>query len=224
MNGRVLQGIELGKMRREEIGPAAELAARGMRDNLSSIALFGGDPTRRLRDLKPLYHWVLDSLAEPSLVVRRRGHLVGLAALSPPDRCFFLQMTARQRHVRVGRISLGVTVPRVPRGLVLPLLGLGPGHLGRLSAWGEASAEHDPEGRHQHVELVVVEAALQGLGIGRLMMEELCREIDRLPDISYLETDKRENVRFYEQFDFEVTAEATVLGTQCWYMSRRSHR
>jgi ribosomal protein S18 acetylase RimI-like enzyme len=192
-----------------------------MRDNPSSVALFGDDPVRRVRVLEPVYHWVLASLQRPSLVARRRGLIVGIAALAPPDRCFFRQTAARQKTVQIGRTRVGATMPSVPRHLLLPLLRLGPGALARLSTWGEAGLKHDPQERHQHVELVVVEAALQGLGIGQLMMEELCREMDELPDVAYLETDKQENVRFYERFGFQVADEATVLETRNWYMQRR---
>lgn len=79
---------------------------------------------------------------------------------------------------------------------------------------------HDPRERHQHVELVVVEAGLQGMGIGSRMMEELCREMDALPDMAHLETDTEADVRFYERYGFEVTGEARVLGARNWYMQR----
>jgi GNAT superfamily N-acetyltransferase len=217
-----LQDIELGTLLPEEMAPAAGVAARGMRDNPNSIALFGHDPVRRVRALEPTYRWVLESVERPPVVARRHGFIVGIAALAPPDRCFFRQTAERQKIVRLGRTRVGVAVPHIPWHLVLPLLSIGPGGLARLSTWGEAGVDHDPKERHQHVELVVVEAALQGLGIGRLMMEELCREMDKLPDVSYLETDKPENVRFYEPFGFAVTEEATVLETHMWYMERRS--
>jgi hypothetical protein len=42
--------------------------------------------------------------------------------------------------------------------------------------------------------------------------------------LSYLETDKRENVPFYEQNGLVVTGEEPVLGVPNWYMERRSVR
>jgi ribosomal protein S18 acetylase RimI-like enzyme len=205
-------------MRREELPLAAGVAARGMRDNPSSVALFGPDPVRRVRDLEPLYHWVLSAQQRPTLVARRNGVIIGLAALSPPGQCFYRQIEAGQRALRVGTVRVGI--PSVPGHLLLPLLRLGPGALSRLSQWGEMGFQHDPPESHQHVELVVVEAALQGLGIGSRLMEELCREIDSFPQPAYLETDKPENVPFYERFGFGVIGEATALGTRNWFMSR----
>jgi ribosomal protein S18 acetylase RimI-like enzyme len=167
-----------------------------------------------------MFHLVLLSLQRPALVARRSGHIVGMAALAPPDGCFFRQTMARNRTVTIGGKIISVGMPHVPRQLLLPLLGLGPGALSRISVVGEAGMRHDPRERHQHVELVVVEAALQGMGIGGRMMETLCGEMDALPDIAHLETDKEENVRFYERFGFEVTGEARVLGMRNWYMQR----
>ncbi len=42
----------------------------------------------------------------------------------------------------------------------------------------------------------------------------------RRGDVGYLETDKPENVRFYERFGFRVVAEAPVIGVTSWYMRR----
>ena len=39
---------------------------------------------------------------------------------------------------------------------------------------------------------------------------------------AYLETDKRENVAFYERFGFEVVGEDEVLGVRNWFMLRSS--
>jgi hypothetical protein len=38
--------------------------------------------------------------------------------------------------------------------------------------------------------------------------------------LSYLETDKPENVRLYKRFGYHVTAEAEVLGVTSWFMTR----
>jgi len=42
----------------------------------------------------------------------------------------------------------------------------------------------------------------------------------RRTSIGYLETDKRENVRFYERFGFEVIAREPVIGVPNWFMRR----
>jgi hypothetical protein len=52
------------------------------------------------------------------------------------------------------------------------------------------------------------------------MLADFCGRMDRGAASSYLETDKPENVRFYERFGFAVRAQADVLGVRNWFMQR----
>jgi hypothetical protein len=52
------------------------------------------------------------------------------------------------------------------------------------------------------------------------MLTAFCSRMDDLSMLSYLETDKYENVRFYRRLGFAVVAEAEVLGGPNWFMSR----
>jgi hypothetical protein len=52
------------------------------------------------------------------------------------------------------------------------------------------------------------------------MLSAFCAYMDDCRMRSYLETDKAENVRFYERFRFIVIAEAEVLRMPNWFMSR----
>jgi hypothetical protein len=45
--------------------------------------------------------------------------------------------------------------------------------------------------------------------------------MDRYGAHSYLETDKSENVRFYQKFEFEVISQASVLEVPNWFMLRK---
>jgi hypothetical protein len=51
-------------------------------------------------------------------------------------------------------------------------------------------------------------------------MEEHCRRLDSAGDLGYLETDKPENVRFYERFGYELVGEDDVIGVRNWFMHR----
>jgi hypothetical protein len=44
------------------------------------------------------------------------------------------------------------------------------------------------------------------------MLSTFCERVDQEHALSYLETDKLENVSFYEKFGFGVIEEAHVLG------------
>ena len=220
MTPSVLHDVVLDTMSQEEMPLAAGVAARSMLDNPSSLALFGSDRMRRVRALEPVYHMVLATGQRQPMVARRHGIIVGLAAMSSPGECFSREAISRERTLRVGGRRITTMLPSIPRQLVVPLLCLGPRALSRLSAWGEANVSHDPHEPHHHIELVAVEPGLQGLGIGRLMMDALCAQMARRPGFGYLETDTESNVRFYRHYGFEVVAEVTVLGTRTWYMVR----
>jgi len=51
-------------------------------------------------------------------------------------------------------------------------------------------------------------------------MRVFCAQMDAIGETAYLETDKPENVRFYERFGFAVVAEEQVSGVPDWYMHR----
>jgi predicted N-acetyltransferase YhbS len=87
-----------------------------------------------------------------------------------------------------------------------------------ISFW----AKRDPDEPHVHLGPVAVDVHLQGQGIGSLMMEQHCRQLDAAGEVGYLETDKLENVRFYERFGFEVVGEAPVIDVPNWFMRRPS--
>jgi ribosomal protein S18 acetylase RimI-like enzyme len=71
---------------------------------------------------------------------------------------------------------------------------------------------------------VAVDAHLRGKGIGSALMAAFCARMDENGATAYLETDKRENVRFYGRAGFEVTDQADVLGLPNWFMTRPARR
>lgn len=69
-----------------------------------------------------------------------------------------------------------------------------------------------------------MDAHLQGAGVGSKLMRVFAARMDAAGDAAYLETDKPENVRFYEKFGFQVTGEEEVLGVTNWFMLRRAEK
>ena len=89
----------------------------------------------------------------------------------------------------------------------------------RFGAAGEW-ARRDLAEPHWHLGPVAVDPQLQGQGVGTAMLTAFCSRMDDLSMLSYLETDKYKNVRFYRRLGFAVVAEAEVLGVPNWFMSR----
>ena len=90
----------------------------------------------------------------------------------------------------------------------------------RVGSWLSAWSKHDPAELHAHLGPIGVAPDAQGLGVGRQLMEHYCGAIDLVGDAGYLETDRPENVRFYERFGFVTTKEVTVLGVPNFMMRR----
>lgn len=97
--------------------------------------------------------------------------------------------------------------------------------LGRVLRWTGAWTARDHRDPHWHLGPLAVAAHLQGQGIGKQVMAEVCAWMDERQGLLYLETDKPENVRFYERFGFAIRDEASVLGVPSWFMARalRTH-
>jgi hypothetical protein len=126
--------------------------------------------------------------------------ILGVLGMAAPGRC---QPNAKQRM----QLTLRPAAARSAR--TLPVTAVG-GHLGKTRP-GRASLAPRPRcgGRppsgHGH----------------RLQADAgLLRADGRRRRGAYLETDKPENVRFYERFGFEVVGEEEVIGVPNWYMAR----
>jgi ribosomal protein S18 acetylase RimI-like enzyme len=90
----------------------------------------------------------------------------------------------------------------------------------RVMRWVGEWSRRDPAHAHWHLGPVAIDPPWRGQGIGGAMMADFSRRMDERAAASYLETDKAENVRFYERFGYGVVAEAPVLGVGNWFMTR----
>ena len=81
-------------------------------------------------------------------------------------------------------------------------------------------SKRDPKEPHWHLDPIAVLPDVQGQGIGSQMMEYCCNHIDKLRMAAYHETDRQENVKFYERFGYKVIKVETIMGFPNWYMWR----
>jgi ribosomal protein S18 acetylase RimI-like enzyme len=201
-----LDQLEIGAMDAAAIEEVPDVVARGMRDNPQHVAAFGEDPEIRRRLFRRLISAAFSTRDLSHTLVARRedGVIVGVCGMLPPGEC----------------------APDLRQGLrLLPaLFSIGPRAAGRLVRWMGAWQRHDPAERHWHLGPLVVDAHLQGEGVGSRMMRVFCARMDAAGEDAYLETDKPVNVRFYERFGFEVVSEEDVLGVPNWFMFRRADK
>lgn len=197
----VSSAIEVRDLRPDEVDEAAGVLARGFRDNPLNVVAFGEDPERRVR----VYEHAIEQMfrvvsAQQPLCAIRDGTLVGVTGVAPVGRC---QPSAIERL-----------------RLLPSFVALGPRTAARVVRWASAWARRDPDEPHVHLGPFAVDAHLQRQGIGSLIMREHCRRLDAAGEVGYLETDRPENVRFYERFGFEVIGEEPVIGVPNWFMRR----
>jgi ribosomal protein S18 acetylase RimI-like enzyme len=181
----------------DQLGQAAGVTGRALRDNPSSVAV-SSDPLVRLG----LFYDTFAGMLEGARVagVRRGNCVLGVAGASPPGDCITTLLPPEVRTVD----EPGPAATDVERFL----------HMGSVLA------AYDLPESHWHVGPVGVEPGFQGMGIGGAAMKLLCSEFDEHGRLAWLETDKPENVRFYIGVGFEVVEEIPLLSTPNWFMRR----
>jgi ribosomal protein S18 acetylase RimI-like enzyme len=196
--------MTLRELQSAELGEAAHLLGRAMCDNPATVRAFRiTDTERRTRALERFFVPVLGGLHQRGLIYGafRESSLVGVYGMA---RHAFCRPTVLEKVGIVPSVVLGN-----PAGTIL-----------RVITWVGEWARRDLAEPHWHLGPVAVDPKIQGLGIGSTMLTAFCSRMDDLSMLSYLETDKYENVRFYRKLGFEVVAEAEVLGVPNWFMSR----
>jgi ribosomal protein S18 acetylase RimI-like enzyme len=198
--------LSLRELRRAELSEAARLLGRGMRDNPINARAFGAsDAGQRGRAMTRFFGPLVRGLYRRGTILAAfRGEtMVGVCGMAPPGRC---QPGALEKLSLLPTVVFGTPV----------------GTTRRIMRWGGEWARRDLAEPHWHLGPVAVDPDSQGHGIGGAMLADFCARMDGRGALSYLETDKSENVRFYEKFGFAVVAEGEVLGVPNWFLTRRA--
>lgn len=193
--------IAVRELTAEEVPIAIGVAARAFRDSPPTRVWFGDDPLRRLEAQHRMFDAFLTALVDPPLVGAFAGPaLVGLLGYQREDSCIGVRAPAMRDYPRPSWA--------------------GADEYERVLEWLFTWGDHDPREPHWHVAPVAVDPPTQGMGFGSALLEEFCARADGARTMSWLETDKPQNVRLYERFGFEVTEEMDILGAHNWWMRR----
>lgn len=92
----------------------------------------------------------------------------------------------------------------------------------RREVWINEWSRRDPKDQHWHLGPIGVLPTHQGVGVGSMLMERFCSEVDACMANAYLETDKDINVVFYQKSGFKTISESMIFGVKNWYMLRLS--
>jgi GNAT superfamily N-acetyltransferase len=203
--GAWMDWIEIGTLGASEIEEAFDIVARGMRDNPLTVAVFGDGAEKRRQRLHRFMCGAARALGwGPNMLVARGadGEIAGVCNMMPPGEC--LPSPSQQLRMLPSLLSNGSHIA------------------GRTMRWLAVWTKRDPAERHWHLGPLVVDAHLQGTDLGSRMMQVFCAQMDAAREDAYLETDKPENVSFYEWFGFEIVGEQEVLGVTNYFMLRRA--
>ena len=206
MHAAHTDGPKVVELTTKDIREAAAVLGRGMRDNPLHVRALGSDPDARQRALTGMFASYLEQILTKGFVLGASSSrtLVGVCAMVEPGRC---QPSAGEKLRLLPGLFRGGSILSTARVL----------------SWVGRWARHDPSCEHWHLGPVGVDRDLQGRGVGTAMLEVFCSRMDQSRSIAYLETDKSENVGFYERFGFRVSAQDAVLGVPNWFMIRDSH-
>lgn len=107
-------------------------------------------------------------------------------------------------------------IPKAAATLLKPLGEAVPKFVQWFARW----CHLDPQEPHVHLGPIGVAPRSQRQGIGTVLMNRYIEQLEEERSAGYLETDRLENVEFYQKFGFVVEHEEVVIGTPTWYMSR----
>ncbi|HSF59282.1 MAG TPA: GNAT family N-acetyltransferase [Candidatus Binatia bacterium] len=109
-------------------------------------------------------------------------------------------------------------IPTVVATLLKPLGEAIPNVINWFARW----CHLDPEKPHVHLGPIGVAPKLQRQGVGTALMNRYIEHLKQEQSAGYLETDRAENVEFYQKFGFVVQHEEQLIGTPTWYMWRQA--
>lgn len=82
----------------------------------------------------------------------------------------------------------------------------------------------DPDEPHLHLGPLGVAPGMQRRGVGSALMRRYVEYLDGANSAGYLETDRPENVAFYQKFGFALRRQEILINTPTWYMWRPANK
>jgi GNAT superfamily N-acetyltransferase len=193
--------IEVRKYSPERIEDCVTVLADAFASNPLHLLAFG--PARGDRNRIFFRIGLRRMFLGQSLMALHRGEVCGYAHFNRWPDCLPAPEEVPAAAASLG--SLGDSLPHVIR-------------------WFSRWSRLDPDEPHMHLGPIAVSPSLQGRGVGRALMERYLESLEQERIAGYLETDRPENVAFYEKFGFAVRHSEKLVGVQTWYMWRPAAR
>lgn len=187
--------LQISLMEQNDIRQSAKVLSIAMIDNPLHIGVFMGNGEKERLEIEKMFIELLNNLPGIVFLVKDNEEIIGVMRMKS---CI---------GEAIDKTAVFENVNDIDK---------------RKSVLFKEWAMHDPVEQHWHLGPICVLSSYRGLGIGSLLMERFCKEVDACKAKAYLETDLDKNVRFYEKFGFKVVSESEIFGVQNRYMLRDS--
>jgi ribosomal protein S18 acetylase RimI-like enzyme len=186
--------VQISFMENSDIQESANVLSVAMVDNPLHVAVFQGKGEKQRMEIEKMFRGLLIELPGIVFLAKQNQNIIGV-----------MRMKSCQ----------GRKVADVPKDAI------DESDIGwRKSVWHAEWGRNDPIEQHWHLGPIGVLPRYQGSGIGTMLMERFCREVDACSAKAYLETEGDKNVRFYEKFGFIVVRESEIFMVKNRYMLR----
>ncbi|WP_372683446.1 GNAT family N-acetyltransferase [Desulfosarcina sp.] len=193
-----MYGSHVSFMEKNDIQESARVLSVAMLDNPLHAAVFQGKGEKERIEIEKMFFNLLINLPGIVFLAKKRKNIIGV-----------MRMKSCQ----------GSKAADAPKGAI------DENDIGwRKSVWHMEWTRQDLLKQHWHLGPIGVLPTHQGSGVGSMLMERFCMEVDACFAIAYLETEGDKNVRFYEKFGFKIVAESKIFGVKNRYMLRDSRK
>lgn len=189
--------LKISLMEQNDIQQSARVLSFAMLNNPLHLAVFLGNGEKERMEIEKMFFELLNNLPGIVFLVKENEIIIGVMRMKS---CIGKTIDDRDVFKNVNDIDW------------------------RKSVWFKDWATHDPVEQHWHLGPIGVMLTHQRLGVGSLLMERFCKEVDACMAKAYLETDMDINVRFYEKYGFKVVCESEIFGVKNRYMLRDSQK
>jgi len=187
---------QISFMEKSDIQESAHVLSVAMLDNPLHVAVFKGNGEKERMEIEKMFGELLIELPGIVFLAKEKQNIIGVMRMK----------SCQGRNV--------ISVPNDARD---------ENDIGwRTSVWHSEWGHQDPLEQHWHLGPIGVLPTHQGSGVGSILMERFCKEVDDCAAKAYLETDLNKNVRFYEKFGFKVVRESEIFDVKNRYMLRPS--
>lgn len=196
-----LADLNIENLQELDIYQTSVLLSESMSTNPNHISIFGSPSPAAIEKQRKMFEMVLRHPKNTSFVVKLNDEIVGSMTFTTSDSC------------QISKLEIIKSLPKYAKMFRNNLIS--------VLKWRKNWAVHDLSCPHVHFGPLAVRKTYQGNGIGKLLTLNFCRYLDETNQVGYLETDKVENVSFYEKFDFEVKETDIIFGKTNWFMVRQ---